>query len=171
MNWEIWQCLPAQRRLELVELAESGEVGTTSHWLLTEMAGENKRNCECCKDQVHSVLTYEGVEMNPHAYSKTDCNTEAFALELIQAKWYVCVNCVINAREDALLGNHRVVFRMEALFHEYDRFTGMPTLIYDDILEMLHSSLMKLLNAVKEVSKAKMPFSVKWINDKMAEAL
>jgi hypothetical protein len=184
MDWDIWACFGAKRRLELVALAETDEVSTTSTWILKEMAGENTRKCECCQEQVPALLAYEGSELNPEAYVRTDCNVESFTLELIKAKWNVCAHCiehnkklasvegrcsmipVENRQEMTInsdLANSWVLFRIEILLNEHERFAGMPTLEYDDILSSIQSAIEKLASKISEAHRKMMPNSVKWI--------
>lgn len=186
MDWDIWACFGAKRRLELVALAETDEVSTTSTWILKEMAGENTRKCECCKEQVPALLAYEGNELNPKAYVRTDCNVESFTLELLKSKWYVCADCIENNKRLATiegrcsmipadkrnkmtinneLANSWVLFRIEILLNEHERFAGMPTLDYDDILSSIESAIKKLSSKITEAHEKFMPNSVKWIKE------
>lgn len=163
MDWDIWDCIGATERLEMVFHAESGDVSTTSTWILKEMLGENTRKCECCMEETPSILTYEGSEYNPNAYVKTDCNVESLTLESLQAQWYVCADCIETQKTKASLGNDWVLFRIEILINEYERFTGMPTIMYDDILDSLESGIQKLAKGIKQSHVDSMPNSVNWI--------
>ena len=129
-----------------------------------ERDGRRKHcKCECCKEQVPALLAYEGNELNPKPTLEL-IRVESF-LRIAEIKWYVCADCIENNKKLATiegrcsmipaenrdgmsinneLANSWVLFRIEILLNEHERFAGMPTLDYDDILASIESAI-KLL--------------------------